>query len=113
MARFVFVLLFMAVLVASAAFAEDKQKRLIIDKVTDKLIGKRCDDDNDCEANQCCVPRHIFGKRCRNLLEKGDYCATGFIQAAVDRIVRRCPCQSGLVCTNTRKIGLYKIYKCQ
>ena len=40
MARFVFVLLFMVVLVASAAFAEDKQKRLIIDKITDTLIGK-------------------------------------------------------------------------
>ena len=40
MARFVFVLLFMAVLVASAAFAEDKQKRFIIDKITDTLIGQ-------------------------------------------------------------------------
>ncbi|XP_065067161.1 uncharacterized protein LOC135692791 [Rhopilema esculentum] len=113
MARITFFLLAAALLMCATVFAEEREKRLIIDKITDKVLGKRCSEDSDCDVNQCCVPRHILGKRCRNLLDEGDYCATGFFQAALDRIVRRCPCQSGLSCKYRRSIGLYKIYKCQ
>eukprot|EP00112_Aurelia_sp_Birch-Aquarium-sp1_P002944 Seg1329.7 transcript_id=Seg1329.7/GoldUCD/mRNA.D3Y31 product="hypothetical protein" protein_id=Seg1329.7/GoldUCD/D3Y31 len=131
MARFTFLLCLVAVLVFNvmADFEEEeKDKRFILgtvlglkskvsgvkDRIKDRILGKRCNDDADCGAGQCCVPRHILGKRCRNLLDAGDYCATGFFGAALDRVVRRCPCQSGLTCQNTRTIaGLYKVYKCQ
>merc|ERR1712168_425557 len=77
------------------------------------LIGKTCKVHTDCEANECCGKIFLLGDRCRSKLSEGSICDT-FVGNIVDRLHRRCGCDTGLKCTHTNTIGgLYKIYRCK
>ncbi|GIX99867.1 uncharacterized protein CEXT_164411 [Caerostris extrusa] len=82
------VLVFCVVLVAFLAIGEART---------------RCHDNDDCEEDECCIAKGVFGIRkgvCTRLAEKDESCSEeeetyGFFD---HKYVDYCPCASGLSC---------------
>ncbi|GFT86084.1 uncharacterized protein TNCV_3256991 [Trichonephila clavipes] len=68
--------------------------------------AKRCRSSEDCDDNECCVARGIFGFRrgsCKKLAQKDEACSEkeDVVSFLDEQYLGHCPCVDGLSCEPT------------
>lgn len=63
--------------------------------------GSRCDSDEDCQPDHCCVRRHGH-KVCKPRLTRGQKCfvPSGGLEYSINE---SCPCAEGLICSTSQR----------
>ncbi|KFM69579.1 hypothetical protein X975_08255, partial [Stegodyphus mimosarum] len=78
--------------------------------------AKKCDNSDECEADECCVKGIIFSSRCQKMKKEGDLCIQHPDEWKEEGKFRfACPCVEGLECKKEEKDEnsiLPAMYKC-